>query len=477
MCSFIRTHYHYLLSGLRGLNRRGAHPGAAPSARGFFGDQSGIVVVLVALAMPVLLGLTAFAVDVSKWSSTKNSIQAAADNSVLSAVMSAAQAGATLAQIQNQAFAVAAATGFTNGQNGVTVTVNTPPKSGNYTASTYTNSAYEVIIKQAQTRYFAVLLGAAPTVSGRAVALVAGSPACLLALDKTASSAISMSGGASVGATNCTVAANSSSGTAVTGSGGASLTAANLNIVGSYSTSGGFTVAATIKTGAPATTDPYGCSGGTCLAVPSFSTSGCSPNPNLSGGHTGTINPGCYNGITVSGGAKLTMNAGTYVINGGGGINLSGGSTLTMGAGIYTINNGSFSLSGGNTASGSGISIVLTGTPATIGSVNISGGATLTLTPPASGPMQGVAFYKDRAAKPSGTDSFSGGASMLITGSLYLPTEQVTYSGGSSTGSTCLQLIADTVSFSGGSKFGTSCGSLIVPGLLPPAGSKGKPVE
>jgi Flp pilus assembly protein TadG len=430
--------------------------------------------------MPVLLGLTAFAVDVSKWSSTKNSIQAAADNSVLSAVMSAAQAGATFAQIQNQALAVAAATGFTNGQGGVTVTVNTPPTSGGYTSSTYTNTAYEVIIKQPQTRYFAVLLGAAPTVSGRAVALVAGSPACLLALDKTASSAISMSGGASVGATNCTVAANSSSGTAVIGSGGASLTASNLNIVGSYSTSGGFTVTATIKTGAPATVDPYGCgSGGTCLAVPSFSTSGCSPNPNLSGGHTGTISPGCYNGITVSGGAKLTMNPGNYVINGGGGINLSGGSTVTMGAGIYTINNGNFGLSGGNTITGSNVSIILTGSPASsIGTVNISGGATLTLTPPASGPMQGVAVYVDRNAPTShAASSFSGGSTMPITGSLYLPSQKVSYSGGSSTGSACLQLIADTVSFSGGSKFGTSCGSLIVPGLLPPAGSKGKPVE
>jgi len=65
MCLFIYRRFHYLLSGLRGLNRRGAHPclgsGAAPapSARGFFYDQSGVVVVLVALAMPVLLGMTA----------------------------------------------------------------------------------------------------------------------------------------------------------------------------------------------------------------------------------------------------------------------------------------------------------------------------------------------------------------------------------------------------------------------------------
>jgi hypothetical protein len=47
---------------------------------------------------------------------------------------------------------------------------------------------------------------------------------------------------------------------------------------------------------------------------------------------------------------------------------------------------------------------------------------------------------------PSGTaDSFSGGSSMSITGSLYLPSQQVSYSGGSSTGSECLQLIADNV--------------------------------
>src|ERR1700730_10832724 len=126
MRSFIYRRYDYLLSGLRGLNRPAPHPGAAPapSACGFFGDRSGVVVVLVALAMPVLLGLTAFAVDVSQWSGRKNSIQATADNAVLSAVISAAQAGATFAQIQNQAYAVAAATGFNNGQHCVSVSGN-----------------------------------------------------------------------------------------------------------------------------------------------------------------------------------------------------------------------------------------------------------------------------------------------------------------------------------------------------------------
>jgi Flp pilus assembly protein TadG len=463
MRSFIYRNCHYLLSAAR-LESRGAHPslgsGAAPapSARGFFGDRSGVVAVLVALAVPVLLGLTAFAVDVAQWSSGKNSIQGAADNSALSAVV-AAGAGATPAQIQNQALAIAAATGFTNGSNGVTVTVNNPPASGPNTANA---GAYEVIITQPQTRHYAVLLGAAPTVSGRAVALVASNPACVLALDPSASSAILISGGAGVGAPNCAIAANSSSGTAVDLSGGATLNASNLNIVGNYTTSGGATVTATIKTGAPATADPYA-----SLAVPSFS--GCNyTNYTLSGG-AATISQGVYcGGITVSGGSTLTMNSGVYILNG----NPS-----------HPGNNpDSFTVSGGSTVTGSGVSIILTsntGNSNDWGNVDISGGTTVTLTAPSSGAMQGVAFYMDRNApflNNHDTATFSGGASMSITGSLCFPSEQANYSGGTSSGSVCTQLIADTVNLSGGANFGHACGSLTVPGLQG-SGTKGVPAE
>lgn len=294
-----------------------------------------------------------------------------------------------------------------------------------------------------------------------------------------------MSGGATVGATNCTIAANSSSGTAGNFSGGASVTAANVNFVGNYTTSGGATIAATVKTGAPATTDPYGCTGsGSCLAVPAYTTSPCAANPNLSGGAKATIGPGCYKGISVSGGVQLTMSPGNYTIDGTGGagaidVSLSGGSKVTMGAGIYTLYNGGFNLSGGNTVDASaGVSIILTGSPASsAGIVNISGGADLTLTPPTSGPMQGVAFYVDRNA-PANSDAFSGGSTMSITGSIYMPSQKVSYSGGSSTNPACLQLIADTVTLSGGSSFGVVCpAGLVVPGLQQQAGTKGIPAE
>ena len=78
---FIRKHYDYLLSGLRGLRRPAPHPGsgAAPSLRGFSGDRSGVVVVLVALALPVLAGGMGLAAESPYWYVHQRGMQNAAD--------------------------------------------------------------------------------------------------------------------------------------------------------------------------------------------------------------------------------------------------------------------------------------------------------------------------------------------------------------------------------------------------------------
>ena len=89
MCSFIYKSCHYLLSGLRGLNCRGAHPcpgfGAAPSARGFSVDRRGIVAVIVALAMPVLVGSMGLAAEASYWYVHQRGMQNAADAAAIAA--------------------------------------------------------------------------------------------------------------------------------------------------------------------------------------------------------------------------------------------------------------------------------------------------------------------------------------------------------------------------------------------------------
>jgi hypothetical protein len=394
--------------------------------------------------MPVAISAIALGVDASLWSSNKNSAQGAADDAALSAV-SAAAAGNSAARISADVIAVAAQDGFQNGSGGVTVNVNNPPTSGSHQSD---SNAFEIIVSAPQKVFFSRLLGSASTATGRSVALLTSStPVCLLSLDTTGAGAITESGGSTtITAPGCIVAANSKSSSALNLLGGASLTAQEVILAGNYATSGGSQVhATTIKTATTATMDPYA-----SLSVPSFS--GCLYPSGYSGNTTTTLSPGVYcgSGITISGGA-VTLNPGVYIMNGG-----------------------SFKMTGGS-ASGANVSIIMTSTSGTYGSFSVNGSSALQISAPSSGSMQGVAIYVDRNAPPSGNDQINGGSSTTITGSIYAPSQTVTYSGGSS-GSSCSQLIARDVTFSGSSTFGDTCGSLRVPGMSS-SSNTGVPVE
>jgi Flp pilus assembly protein TadG len=405
-------------------------------------DKNGAISTAFALTLPVIIGFGGLAVDASHWLAAKNAAQGAADSAALSAV-AAKVAGNNTSRIQNEAYAVAALDGFVNGQGGVTVSLNNPPLSGDYTTNA---AAYEVIITQSQASFLSRLFISAPVVTGRSVALAGSSPACILALSTSAQKSIGMSGGSTnVVANNCTVASNSSSSDAVDLSGGAMLTAGKFTEVGNYQVSGSSTITAPIKnTYAAATVDPYA-----ALAIPSYS--GCDHINYSQGNVAATINPGVYcGGITVSGGGTLNMNPGTYIVNGG-----------------------SFNIQPG-TVNASDVSVVVTSNTGTWGVVNISGTSNVHISAPSSGAMRGVAIYVDRN-DPVNTDNISGTSSLGVTGSIYMPSQNINYSGGSSNGNPCTQLIALTITLSGGSSFGDSCGNLNVPGMM--ASNKGIPVE
>ncbi|PZR92001.1 MAG: hypothetical protein DLM68_02620, partial [Hyphomicrobiales bacterium] len=84
----------------------------------FSGDRRGVVVVLVALAMPVLAGAMGLAAETSYWYSHKRGMQNAAD----AAAIAAATGANASANYSAQALAVAAQLGFTNGSGNITVT-------------------------------------------------------------------------------------------------------------------------------------------------------------------------------------------------------------------------------------------------------------------------------------------------------------------------------------------------------------------
>src|SRR5438445_2002993 len=155
----------------------------------FSRDQSGSYVILSALLMPVLVGTAGLGTEVGWWYYKHKNMQSAADSGAVSAA-TAVTAGTDLAAEAN---AVTANYGYANSVNNVTIAVNQPPKTGNYTLN---SQAVEVVVSQPQQRLLSALFGSDPVlITARAVALPNSGTGCVLALNSTASLAVNVSGG------------------------------------------------------------------------------------------------------------------------------------------------------------------------------------------------------------------------------------------------------------------------------------------
>jgi uncharacterized membrane protein len=124
--------------------------------RGLARDTRGIVLVLVALLLPVLVGLTGLGVETGLWYAIKRQNQAAADEAALSGAMEIAAAAA---DVTTQALCTARRNGFGSSvafppcpSALAGATVNNPPTSGAYSGN---NSYVEVILSQEQSALFA----------------------------------------------------------------------------------------------------------------------------------------------------------------------------------------------------------------------------------------------------------------------------------------------------------------------------------
>ena len=374
----------------------------------------------------VMLALIGLAVDVGYLELLQTRMQTAADAAAMGGVQEFRMNGSN--GVTAAAKRDAAANGFTDGVNSVTVTVNRPPATG---YSTSDPTAVEVIVTQHAGTLFLNALGLrSATVKARAVAKQPSASTCMYALDPAASGALSVSGG--VGITSaCGIVVDSSSATAFSASGGATLTAPSISVTGNYSISGGASVSPTPAAHAAAQSDP--------LAY-------------ISAPAVGACN---FTGFSVSGGATKTISPGVYC----GGISISGGSTVTFNSGTYVMLGGGLSFSGGATITGDGVTVYNTydGTHP-YGSIQMSGGATVTLSAPTTGSLAGMLFFQDRSVAGGAASSFSGGASLNLTGALYFPTTAVSYSGGTKAPYTIL--VAKSISFSGGVKINNDYSSL-----------------
>ncbi|MGO9486908.1 MAG: pilus assembly protein TadG-related protein [Rhodomicrobium sp.] len=381
-------------------------------------SRRGSVAIQMGILMTVLIGMAGLGTEIPYIMYKHRQMQNAADSAALGGAVALSQGYPAIA---TEADGIAAALGFTNGTGSVTVTVNNPPKSGNYTSNA---SAVEVIVSQPQTLKMAGLFGVSSySVSARAVALAGSGNStgyCILSTDPIgqgwAVSGVGLWGGVVVTMTGCGMAVNASGSQALILQSGGTLNAPLVSIVGQLDNVWSTVNVTSLKQNQQPVSDPY-------ANVPMPSSAGCD-----------------YPTTTYIG-TSQTINAGRYCY----GLQIGAwGIGVTMNPGIYYIKSGQFSIANGSTVMGSGVTIVLTAMDGTsnYATFSITNGATLTLSALTTGQTAGILFFGDRNAPSSNTSVLSGFTTANLQGAIYLPTQNMQYGSSAGTITGCQQLIA-----------------------------------
>ena len=381
-------------------------------------DQRGNVVPIFAIALIPVVGLTGSAVDYSRASSIKAAMQAVTDATALALVQGAlslpsGDVSATATNVFNASFSRPDATQLlvsAQSSSSGTVTV--------------------TVTAQMATDFMGVVGLPTMTIGARAVAMKTPGDGlgCVLALNRMVSGAATGQGSTNVNLNGCSLYDNSRNSAALTVGGSARITALSVGVVGGISGEANITATAGVRTGVSPVSDPYA-----NLQVPSYS--GCDHN-NFSGKKTITIDPGVYCG----------------------GMQFNAQDDVTFNPGVYIIDRGDFTVNGGATLRGTGVTIIFTSsTYSNWPTATINGGATIDLRPPSTGPLAGVLMFGDRDIPVGTTYKFNGGSSQYLGGAIYFPTGEVQFSGGAGASTNCTQLIADTVTFTGNSGLAINC--------------------
>lgn len=401
-------------------------------------DQRGNVAVMMGFVLPVFVGFLGIGFEVSNWYLTKRAMQNAADAAAIAAATNGTSSYAL------EAGAVAAAYGFTNGQNNVTVTASNTaacPSGG--------NTCYSVMITGLVPLYVSEVVGfqgdtvvnsrAQKQLSSTAVATqtTIQVPLCLLALGTSGAQDIVTNGNPNANLAGCSVMANTSS-----RCNGSNLHADYGLAHGTNSGCGVIQVS-----GVPAVPDPFA-----SLAT-NIPTNTCGSYPQEPSKKT---DPALPSSNLWSGSQSLSGNVQVC-----GDLQLTGDVTINAPAGaVLVIENGQLDTNGHklSTADGSALTVVFSGTNGgsyTHAPTDTSAGGkgTLDIAAPTSGPWSGVALYQDPNLTTGVNISAAGNSPTWdISGLVYLPHASVTISGAvnkSSHGQSCFVMVMDDVTING----------------------------
>lgn len=403
----------------------------------FVQDRSGGAAIVMAVAMPVVLGGLAFGSEVAFWEYEKRGLQNETDTAAFAAGTQV-RSGKDIDNVTAAAVYVAAHSGFEGGADNITVEYPpaTAPLAADGADPNGDNSYVYVTLNQTIERRFTKFFSSDDSVrfSASAIARIeSGRPACVLALHPSASGAISTGGSTNVELDGCDIAANSLSSSAIAATGnGSSVEADCISAVGDVSVNNTYDLDCPnpISNG-PVTADPY-------KNVPMPTAASCTSNntfnqfPNQGGGARRCYSGGS-GGVTV-GNATLASNT-TYVFRN------TGTNTLT------------WRLNGGRTVTGLGVTLIFVGN----WELRLNGHATLAITAPMTGTYKGIAIMGDRN---NNVDLDFSGNSGLLVGAIYSPNKNshIKFTGSTAyANGQCTQVIGGTIEFTGNSGFSADC--------------------
>jgi hypothetical protein len=404
--------------------------------RRFRTDKAGNIAITAALVAPVLLGSFGLGTEVTSWYSTQRKMQNAAD--------SAASAAATngTENFGDEARAVTARYGFTDGQDGVVVTA-----LEDQTCPDGTTACYQVTVRKPVALTLAKIvgyrgnarIGKAPaqllSASAMAIQDEAPRPYCIVALAHNgASPALRTNGAPKADLVGCNVMSNTDA-----LCNGHDL---NADVGDAFGTNDGCGVKR--NSHVAKITDQYAALASNIPVVD------------------------CQNGFAKIPQKKddpalraVNQLSGTYnwptTPQGCGDLQLTGDVTINTDAdgAVLFIRNGNLDLNGHTlqTSDGSALTIVFTGeNNGNYGHV-LTGNGTIDIKAPTQGVWSGVAIYQNPSLKQNVNMSEVGNSpTWKITGLVYMPNADVTFSGAvnkSSYGASCFIMVVDSLLING----------------------------